>query len=157
MVREFRTEELQRVIQINTACLPENYSGYFYKDLYQKYPETFLVAEADGEIQGYIMCRIERGWSKLGRLIPAKLCHIVSIAVMSMYRRRGMGRELIVQAMRKGKDNYGANEGYLEVRISNDPAITLYEKLGFEKIKRNYGYYMDGEDAWVMAVNLEKF
>jgi ribosomal-protein-alanine N-acetyltransferase len=144
-------------MQINTACLPENYSSFFYKDLYQKYPETFLVAEADSEAQGYIMCRIERGWSKLGRLTPSRLCHIVSIAVMPKYRRRGMGRELIVQAMKKGREVYGANEGYLEVRISNDSAINLYEKLGFEKIKRNYGYYMDGEDAWVMATNLDRF
>jgi hypothetical protein len=48
-------------------------------------------------------------------------------------------------------------EGYLEVRVSNEAAIGLYDVLGFRKVKRNYGYYMDGEDAWVMAVSLAGF
>jgi len=156
-VRTFRTDEIQRVMHINTVCLPENYSSFFYRDLYQKYPEAFLVAEADSDVQGYIMCRVEKGWSKMGMLTPAKLCHVVSVAVMEGYRRRGMGRALVVEAMRKGRDVYGAGEGYLEVRVSNEPAIGLYSKLGFQKVKRNYGYYMDGEDAWVMAVGLNGF
>jgi ribosomal-protein-alanine N-acetyltransferase len=154
-VRGFSSGDLERVMQINAACLPENYTSYFYRDLYQRYPETFRVAEVDGAVQGYIMCRIERGWSKIGKLTPARLCHIVSIAVMEKYRRRGIGRKLIVEAMRKGRDVYSTSEGYLEVRISNDAAINLYDVLGFKKVKRNYGYYMDGEDAWVMASPLD--
>ena len=156
-VRVFKTDDLERVMQINAKCLPENYSSYFYRDLYTKYPETFLVAEADGEIQGYIMCRIERGWSKKGKLSPARLCHVVSIAVMEMYRRRGIGKELIIQAMSRGRKIYDCNEGYLEVRVSNEPAIALYSGLDFAKVKRNYGYYLDGEDAWVMAATLDAF
>lgn len=156
-VRVFRTDELPQVMHINTTCLPENYSSFFYRDLYQKYPETFLVAEADGEAQGYIMCRIEKGWSKLGMLTPARLCHVVSVAVMEGYRRRGLGRAMVVEAMRRGRDVYGVSEGYLEVRVSNEAAISLYDVLGFRKVKRNYGYYMDGEDAWVMAVSLAGF
>jgi ribosomal-protein-alanine N-acetyltransferase len=154
-VREFNLKDLERVMQINAACLPENYSSYFYRDLYQRYPQSFRVAEVENTVQGYIMCRIERGWSKMGKLTPTRLCHIVSIAVMEDYRRRGIGRELIVQAMRKGREVYDTSEGYLEVRISNDAAIGLYDVLGFKKVKRNYGYYMDGEDAWVMAASLD--
>jgi len=154
-VREFNLKDLERVMQINAACLPENYSSYFYRDLYQRYPQSFRVAEVENTVQGYIMCRIERGWSKMGKLTPTRLCHIVSIAVMENYRRRGIGRELIVQAMRKGREVYDTSEGYLEVRISNDAAIGLYDVLGFKKVKRNYGYYMDGEDAWVMAASLD--
>jgi len=73
-VRAFDIKDLERVMHINSVCLPENYSSYFYRDLYQRYPETFRVAEADGTVQGYIMCRIERGWSKIGKLTPARLC-----------------------------------------------------------------------------------
>lgn len=156
-IRVFKLDDLERVMYINSKALPENYSSYFYRDLYTKYPETFLVAELEGEIQGYIMCRVERGWSKKGRLSPARLCHIVSIAVMEEYRRRGIGSELIIQAMARGRRVYDCDEGYLEVRVSNEPAITLYSKLNFSKVKRNYGYYLDGEDAWVMAANLDSF
>ncbi|MES0325508.1 MAG: N-acetyltransferase [Candidatus Bathyarchaeia archaeon] len=156
-LRTFTVSDLERVMHINTACLPENYSSFFYKDLYTRFPDTFVVAEMDGEIQGYIMCRIEKGWSKRGRLSPARLCHVVSIAVMESYRRRGIGKALVEQAMGRGRRTYDSNEGYLEVRVSNEPAVNLYANLGFTKVKRNYGYYLNGEDAWVMAAPLDKF
>ena len=156
-LRTFTVSDLERVMHINTACLPENYSSFFYKDLYTRFPDTFIVAEMDGEIQGYIMCRIEKGWSKRGRLSPARLCHVVSIAVMESYRRRGIGKALVEQAMNRGRKVYDSNEGYLEVRVSNEPAVNLYVNLGFTKVKRNYGYYLNGEDAWVMATPLDKF
>ena len=66
-----------------------------------------------------------------------------------------MATAVLVEAMKNGRGEYGASECYLEVRISNDAAINLYSKLGFKKVKRNYGYYMDGEDAWVMAAPTE--
>lgn len=155
-IRVFNTNDLHRVMEINERCLPENYSSYFYRDLYQKYPETFLVAEMKGTIQGYIMCRIERGFSKMGGMLPTRLTHIVSVAVMQAYRRQGIAENLIREAMRRSVMNYDTSEMYLEVRISNKAAILLYEKLNFKKVKRNYGYYMDGEDSWVMAITLKQ-
>ena len=156
-LRTFTVSDLERVMHINTNCLPENYSSFFYKDLYTRFPDTFIVAEMDGELQGYIMCRIEKGWSKRGRLSPARLCHVVSIAVMESYRRKGIGKALVEQAMGRGRRIYDCREGYLEVRVSNEPAVNLYAKLDFTKVKRNYGYYLNGEDAWVMAAPLDKF
>jgi ribosomal-protein-alanine N-acetyltransferase len=135
--------------------LTDDSSTFFYRDLYRRFPETFLVAEADGAIQGYMMCRIERGLSKLKSLRPAKQCHVVSIAVREAYRRRGIASELITTVLGRAKENYGATECFLEVRMSNDAAINLYEKLRFSKVKRNYGYYIDGEDAWVMAIPID--
>jgi len=153
-IREFGSEDLSRVIEINFECLPENYSSYFYLDLFRRFPRTFLVALADGDSQGYVMCRIERGLSKLSSFRPTRLCHVVSIAVREPYRRMGMATALMEEAMKNGRKEYNTNECYLEVRIGNLPAIGLYEKLGFVKVKRNSGYYMDGEDAWTMAVTL---
>lgn len=155
MVRGFRSEDLNSVMEINSECLPENYSSFFYKDLHRRFPRTFLVAEADGAPQGYVMCRIERGLSKLKSLRPVRLCHVVSIAVREAYRRRGIATKLMLMAMLNGNEEYNATECYLEVRVSNEPAINLYEKLGFSKVKRNFGYYMDGEDAWVMAAPIQ--
>ncbi len=64
-IRGFRSDDLDTVMDLNVETLPENYSTFFYRDLYRRFPETFLVAEVDGAIQGYMMCRIERGLSKL--------------------------------------------------------------------------------------------
>ena len=155
MLRGFRPNDLNRVMDINVECLPENYSKFFYRDLYRRFPETFIVAEADGQIQGYIMCRIERGLSKFKSLRPARLCHVVSIAVREPYRRQGIAKGIMLVAMEKGQETYEASECYLEVRILNGPALVLYEKLGFTKIKRNYSYYMNGEDAWMMAIRIQ--
>ena len=154
-IRKFRSDDLDNVMNINVETLPENYSTFFYRDLYRRFPETFVVAEADGAIQGYIMCRIERGLSKLKSLKPTRLCHVVSIAVMNKYRRRGIATQLLAEAIEKAKEEYNATECFLEVRVGNIPAISVYEKLGFSKVKRHYGYYKDGEDAWVMAVAIE--
>jgi len=150
-IRVFRREDLDRVMEINVTCLPENYSTYFYLDLFARFPKTFLVAVADNSVQGYIMCRIERTFSKLKSLHLAKLCHIVSIAVVHPYRRRGLATDLVFQALKNAAEEYEATECFLEVRVSNDPAINLYSKLGFRSTRRMSGYYMNGEDAWEMA------
>lgn len=156
LIRGFRSDDINRVMDINVECLPENYSSFFYRDLYRRFPKAFVVAESDGNIQGYIMCRIERGLSKLRGIRPTKLCHVVSIAVREPYRRRGIASSLVQRAMKNSMEAHKASECFLEVRIGNEAALKLYEKLGFEKVKRNYGYYLDGEDAWVMAVFIEE-
>ncbi|MFX1604225.1 MAG: hypothetical protein ACFFCK_12145, partial [Promethearchaeota archaeon] len=48
-------------------------------------------------------------------------------------------------------EGYGASEFFLEVRKSNTPAVSAYEKLGFEVSRVLRGYYRDGEDAYLMA------
>jgi len=134
-------------------CLPENYSPFFYLDLHEHYPKTFLVAEADGQIVGYVMCRIESGFSELRRIEFAKKGHIVSIAVLPEYRRQGIAKTLMIEAM-KGMEAYNATECFLEVRVSNQPAINLYKKLGFQIIRIIKAYYHDGEDAYEMCRKL---
>jgi len=155
-IRMFRREDLDRVIEINATCLPENYSPLFYIDLYNRFPQTFLVAVVDGVIQGYVMCRIERNMSKIKRLSFTRLCHVVSIAVMEAYRKRGIATVLMHQAMKNSVEYNGATECFLEVRVSNEPAINLYDKLGFKQVRRIFGYYMNGEDAFEMARSLDE-
>jgi ribosomal-protein-alanine N-acetyltransferase len=46
---------------------------------------------------------------------------------------------------------YKAKQGFLEVRVTNEAAISLYKKLGFEVTRTINGYYSDGEDAYVMT------
>ncbi len=154
MLRKFRIDDLRRVMYINTLCLPENYSEFFYVDLHEKYPNTFIVATIEDEIVGYIMCRMETGFSELGKWNITKKGHVVSIAVLPEYRKRGIGTSLILQAMKEMR-NYGMRECYLEVRVSNQIAKNLYRKIGFKEVKTIQGYYRDREAANVMAVNLD--
>ena len=152
-LRKFTPKDLERVIYINRTCLPENYIDQFFIDLYERFPETFIVAEVNGEIVGYIMCRIEVGLSNFGLGGFIKKGHIVSIAVLPQYRRRGIGYALVSKAM-EGMRFYDVKQCFLEVRVSNLPAINLYKKLGFKISKIIRGYYSDGENAYLMTREL---
>ncbi|MEM3696498.1 MAG: ribosomal protein S18-alanine N-acetyltransferase [Candidatus Bathyarchaeia archaeon] len=152
-LRKFTMNDLQKVMHINRVCLPENYTDYFFIELYQRFPETFIVAEENGEVVGYIMCRIELGLSNFGFSGLLKKGHIVSVAVLHQYRRKGIGKALVAQALENMRI-YNAKQCFLEVRVTNTPAIELYKKLGFEITRTIHGYYSDGEDAYVMARKL---
>jgi ribosomal-protein-alanine N-acetyltransferase len=152
-LRKFVQNDLRSVVHINNTCLPENYTDYFFIDLYQRFPETFVVAEENGEVIGYIMCRVELGLSNFGFGGIIKKGHIVSVAVLPQYRRKGVGEALITEAMERMR-LYNAKQCFLEVRITNTPAVDLYKKLGFQVARTIHGYYADGEDAYVMTKKL---
>ena len=149
-LRKFVPDDLQSVMQINRVCLPENYTDFFFVDLHQRFPETFIVAEDDGKVSGYIMCRIEVGLSNYGFGGLIRKGHVVSIAVMPLCRRKGMASAVIKKAL-EGMEYYKAKQCFLEVRVTNESGITLYKKLGFEVTRTINGYYSDGEDAYVMT------
>ena len=154
-LREFKIEDLDQVIDINLHCLPEHYPPSFYLDLHQRFPEAFLVAETEeGEIVGYIMCRVEMNFPSLDIFRGLKKGHIISIAVREEHRGRGIGSALIERALKALRDVYGCRECYLEVRVSNYKAIRLYEKMGFTKLRLNPFYYRDGEAAYTMTRKL---
>jgi len=149
-LRQFRPSDIDKVMYINQVSLPENYSSYFFMDLFEQFPETFIVAEGDGEIMGYIMCRVETGLPSFRSFDIPKRGHIISIGVLPQYRNRGVGRALVQKAL-QAMTKYKAKECYLEVRVSNLPAINLYEKLGFKVTKIAKSYYADGENAYMMT------
>ena len=152
-LRKFKPDDLQSVIRINRYCLPENYIDFFFMDLYQRFPETFIVAEQDGKIVGYIMCRIEVGLASLGLGGLVRKGHVVSIAVLPQGRRKGVARALMTGAM-EGMRHYKAKLCYLEVRVTNEPGVALYKNLGFKVGRTLRGYYSDGEDAYNMTKEL---
>jgi ribosomal-protein-alanine N-acetyltransferase len=152
-LRKFAPDDLQGVMLINRETLPENYSDYFFMDLYERFPETFIVAELEGKIVGYIMCRVEVGLSNFGLGGLIRKGHVVSIAVLPRFRRKGIASALLNTAM-EGMRFYKAKQCYLEVRVTNDAGVALYKQLGFEVSRSVHGYYSDGEDAYVMSKKL---
>ena len=76
--------------------------------------------------------------------------HIMNLAVDPVWRRRGLARQLLEDFLARTAG--GRERGYtLEVRTSNDEAIRLYERLGFESRGIRPGYYLDNhEDAVIM-------
>jgi ribosomal-protein-alanine N-acetyltransferase len=75
---------------------------------------------------------------------------IATIAVDPRFRRRGVGRALLHACENK----LGVPRSRLTVRISNQSAIAMYEKDGYQTTDIWKSYYNDGEDGMVMEKSL---
>ncbi|MCR4806038.1 MAG: ribosomal protein S18-alanine N-acetyltransferase [Lachnospiraceae bacterium] len=75
---------------------------------------------------------------------------ITNVQVKDDFRRKGIARELMKEAMKEARAA-GGDSFTLEVRASNAPAIALYESLGFvsEGVRPNF-YENPREDAVIM-------
>jgi ribosomal-protein-alanine N-acetyltransferase len=114
---------------------------------------AFLVSEtggpvaANGEITGYVVAdTIPNHRQPLG--------HVKDIAVHPDSRGEGIGAALLRRSL-SALAGQGVRSVKLEVRRSNDAAMNLYEKHGFEYLRTLPQYYSDGEDAYVLVANLE--
>lgn len=154
-LRQFVPDDLLQVIEINRICLPENYNSVFFLDIHRNFPNAFIVAEVNGKVVGYIMCRLEHGLSETRRFNLVKKGHIVSVAVLPEYRRAGIGNALAAEAL-KALSKHKAGECFLEVRVTNEPGINLYKKLGFSITRKVSHYYFDGADAYVMSLRIPR-
>ncbi|MCY4491971.1 MAG: N-acetyltransferase [Thaumarchaeota archaeon] len=153
-IRRAEPSDLIPVMEVNLKTLPEHYSDYFYESLLAEIPEAFIVAEVGNKIAGYIMCKTEYGFSNFKKLGFVKKGHVVSVAVLDEYRRKGIGKALVEESV-NGIRIRKCDEFYLEVRCSNNDAVRLYEKLGFVIRQQLHSYYRDGEDAYLMAIEID--
>ena len=138
-VRPMREADIAQVVAIEAATAATPWSrAMFAAELGR--PETIdLVAARVGEVLGYIM--VSR---------YADVWHILNVCVREQERGRGIGGRLLDEVFARGDRR--PHLGYtLEVRVSNAPAIHLYENRGFASRGVRRGYYSDnGEDALVM-------
>ena len=79
--------------------------------------------------------------------------HIVTVAVRESHRREGLGELLLISAIDLAQSERQALVT-LEVRVSNEAALALYEKYGFERTGLRPRYYSDNrEDAYVLTAH----
>ncbi len=103
----------------------------------------FLVCEKDGQVAGYV-----------GSYIVSDEAAITNVAVFPEYRRRRIAEALVEELKRRAREK-SCTVITLEVRVSNAPAISLYEKLGFKTVGCRRGFYSHPrEDAYVMLCEL---
>jgi|TARA_B100001013_G_scaffold340923_1_gene264777 ribosomal-protein-alanine N-acetyltransferase len=155
IVRLANIYDIDEIISLNLETLPEHYSNSFFIELLMDSPETFLVAEHDKTIIGYIMCRIEYGFSSLKKIKLSRKGHIVSFAVKKEYRNRTIGKTLVKQAL-IGMKSKKCSEAYLEVRVNNLAAINLYQSIDFTITTTLEKYYRDGQNALLMSKDINE-
>jgi ribosomal-protein-alanine N-acetyltransferase len=85
-------------------------------------------------------------------LIAGEL-QIQNLATLPRLRRRGIAVHLLEHVIRRSRAA-GLMSIWLEVRLSNAPAIALYERFGFSACGRRSAYYPDGEDALIMTYHV---
>ena len=99
----------------------------------------YYVAELDGEIAGCCGIRNIAGEGE-----------ITNVVVASGHRKKGIARKLMEYMLERAKEN-GIGDCTLEVRVSNQPAIRLYESFGFKGEGIRPGFYeKPKEDALIM-------
>ncbi len=140
---DLREEHLEEVLAIEPEAYPEPWTlGMFRREI--RSPESyFCVAFLDDVLVGY-----GGFWLVLDEV------HITSVTVRHQYRRRGLGRRLVMHLLRVAADA-DARQVMLEVRGTNYPARVLYESLGFKATGFHKAYYQKtNEDAIIMTKEL---
>ena len=117
-----------------------------FKEEFAGIPTTrfMSVAEDGNTIVGYC-----------GVFVPAPgiEADILTVAVLPAYRRQGIAKEFMRQIEAYAVERQ-ASAMMLEVELSNESAIKLYESLGYMKISVRMDYYGPGKDAHVMRKEL---
>ena len=104
----------------------------------------WLVAIEDDRVVGYVGSQ-----SVLGE------ADVMNVAVSPAHRRRGLAVSLLSDLVKKLAENE-VHSLTLEVRVSNEPAVSLYEKLGFIQVGRRPNYYRNPkEDALILRKEWE--
>lgn len=79
--------------------------------------------------------------------------HITIVGVCPDYQHQGLGQAMLLALLSRARQR-GLERATLEVKASNQPAISLYQKFGFKVAGRRRGYYQDtGEDALILWLN----
>jgi len=144
-LRPMRTADVDALMPYEDELFgTESWSRQSYLDeLADTELRYYLVAEQDGELVG-----------SGGLMTIGETAQILTVGVLPPVRRRGIGEQL-VQALMAEARRRSASEVLLEVRMDNDGARKLYEKLGFAVIGTRRGYYDQGRvDALVMRHGL---
>lgn len=138
IVRAWEEKDIEAIADIERKSFADPWTEGMLADCL-RFPiyHTFLVEEG-GQVCGY------------GCLIVLfEDAELANIAVAPTYRGQGVGK-LLMEKMRDYAKTLGAERMLLEVRVSNESAIGLYQKYGYERYGIRENYYADGEDAYLM-------
>ena len=140
IVRRAEAKDVDRIAELEIECFTTPWTREsVYQDVVENPRALYVVAEIEGLVIGYagIWSIVDEG-------------HITNVAVDPKFRKLHVG-SAIISVLLDVTQKAGIERHTLEVRRSNEAAIKLYEKFGFEVAGERKGYYQDeGEDALIM-------
>lgn len=142
VIRKMTEADLDQVLAIENETFSDPWSEDDFRNSLLDDKNDYLVVDIDGKIAGY--CGF---WGVLEE------GDIFNVAVKKEYRRQHIGETMLKALLEKGISR-GITSFTLEVRCSNEPAIRLYETLGFTSagIRKDF-YSKPREDAVIMWLN----
>ena len=139
-VAEMKESDLDEVLEIEKKSFADPWSRRLFKETLS-FPHSFNFAlrGATGALLGYV-----------NFYLIGEEAHILNLAMHPDHRKKGLATKLLGHVIQVLKSR-SATHFFLEVRESNQDAIGLYKKFGFETIGRRKRYYTKtNEDALVM-------
>lgn len=144
-IRKMMPEDCKMAAALEKEVFSQPWSEQGFLDALSMERNIFLVAEEDGAICGYI-----------GMYLSIDEGEITNVAVSPAKRGAGVGSMLLEQALACAAQEEIV-QVVLEVRVSNEPAIRLYEKYGFKHCGIRKGFYdFPKEDAYIMILGRTK-
>ncbi len=140
-IQHMQKSDVDSVVEIEARAYGDHHwsKESFLNELSNDLARYYAAFNNDGNLVGYAGC-----WQILEEV------HITNIAVSPDFRRHKVGEALLKRII---DDCYENKAKYitLEVRVSNNAAINLYEKYGFKSLGTRKGYYQNNnEDALIM-------
>lgn len=144
MIREMKLSDIDEVLELEKEIFTDPWT----KEMFQSEVGENTLAKS------YVLIEDDKiiGYSSMWKLFEN--ADITNIAVKEEYRNKGYGKLLLETLLNECK-RQDTEYVHLEVRVSNENAISLYKSYGFETINIRKGYYEDNhEDAYVMILDL---
>ena len=143
IIREMNASDVTAIAELEKCCFSDPWSENSIASELNNPLSYWLVAEVDGEVAGYV-----------GSQSVLDAADMMNLAVSSKYRKQGIGQALVRNLVQHLQQN-NVIALLLEVRVSNAPAIALYEKMGFVQVGRRPNYYHNPrEDALILRKGL---
>ncbi len=139
-----KKNKIKDIQEIDEECFGERSGVIQVKKLKKRIDKREIVtAEIGDEIVGYLVFNQGEKSLQANRL-----------GVSSSHRRKGVGKKLINYLEEVAKTRGGEKIVLCHVRQSNKAALKFYKKHGYNMVKREEGFYSDGENAYRLMKNI---
>lgn len=144
MLRRYNENDIESIIDLENKTINTSLGYDMLKNNLENEMNHYYVYELDDNIVGYISI-----------VFDGYIAEILNFCVEPAYQNNKIGTKILEEIF-VIYENKKCESLILEVRQSNERAIHLYTKLGFEKISVRKNYYTNGENALVLQKMLKK-
>lgn len=140
--RTMQMEDLDAIMAIEPTIYSHPWTRGNFSDSLKSGHHAWVLEE-DGKIVGYALT-----------MMVLDEAHLLNLSVAKSHQKQGLGRYLLSHMIAVARHHNALNM-FLEVRVSNKTAISLYENMGFCEMAIRRGYYpatQGREDAVLMGL-----